>query len=139
MTALSSLAHELATQDNLCTSFPLFLVQQEHRIYGMDTDYCENKIYSWNDDPEYFWNTREEALSEVIKSGRTEDNFADVINEVGYVTIWVFVTAHLTRKAAQLYIEQNAHNLKSPRIYVSSQYRCHEFNAAVEFLKECGK
>jgi len=132
---LKELAHELNIQDNRCTSNPLYVVQQKRRIYGLDTDYCEQVIYQWKDDPEYFWETEEEAIKEASKYGYAEDQIDNVIQKIGYIDIWDMVCVHLTEKAAQLYIDQNSHNLNSPRIYVSSQYRCHEFNNVVEYLK----
>jgi hypothetical protein len=136
---LKELAHELKFQDNRITSFPLYVVQQTRRILGMDTDYCDQIAYVWKDDPEYIWFTEEEAMKEVLNSGYKDEEFDNVIVETGYIDIWEMVSVHLTEKAAQLYIDQNSHNLRSPRIYVSSQYRCHEFNNVIEYLKGLDK
>ena len=48
--------------------------------------------------------------------------------------IYVDVCAHLTEEAANLYIEQNRHNLREPRIYVKSAYRCHELIGLIEAI-----
>lgn len=47
---------------------------------------------------------------------------------------YVYVNAHLTEAAALLFIKQNKHNLTEPRTYVTSQYRCWEWNALREAL-----
>ena len=129
------LANRLKTQDNRITANPLYCVQQKRRIYGIDLEYDPQILYQWAEDPDYSWETREEAEQELLKDDISLDDFEKYIQEVGYIDIWEFVTAHLTEKAAQLYIDQNKHNLKSPRIFVSSQYRCHEFNNVIEHLK----
>ncbi|MCK5607577.1 hypothetical protein KAR91_37180 [Candidatus Pacearchaeota archaeon] len=51
-----------------------------------------------------------------------------------YVDNYVFVTAHLTEAAALEYIAGNKHNLNEPRTFVTSQYRCYEWNALREAL-----
>jgi len=132
---LKNLSHELNTQNNRCTASPLFCVQQKKRIYGMDSGYSEGCIYQWRDDPEYFWETEREALDGLKRDDLPEEDFDDYIEEIYYVEIWDFVTAHLTEKAAQRYIDENRHNLNEPRIYVTSQYRCDEFNKVVDYLK----
>jgi hypothetical protein len=135
-TLLNELSEELKTQDNACTADPLYCVQQKRRIYGIDAEYCDLSFYSLRKDPDCKFETRDDALAELAKEGFSEDDFDEKFDTVGYIEIWEFVTAHLTRKAAQLYIDQNSHNLRLPRIYVSSQYRCHEFNAAVAFMRD---
>jgi len=133
-TFLNILRNELLTQDNRITAYPLFCVQQKRVIPGFSPDCTDLYIYEWIDDPEYCWSTKEKAMEQLLKDGYEEEDFEDKIEEIGCYEYWDFVTAHLTEKAAQLYIDQNKHNLTEPRIYVTSQYRCHEFNKVVEYL-----
>ena len=51
-----------------------------------------------------------------------------------YIDRYEFVTAHFTEAAALQYITNNRHNLNEPRTFVTSQYRCYEWNALREAL-----
>jgi hypothetical protein len=132
---LKNLAEELRTQDNAATANPIYIVQDEIRIWGDFSGGGTGILYVWKDDPEYWWHDYEEALAELQNSGYTEDNFEDKIEEQEYIDEYVYITAHLTKKAAELYIEQNRHRMHNPRIYVDSQYRCHEFNILIDIIK----
>lgn len=104
----------------------------------MDKDYDPSLVWRWKEDSEHQWETREEALLAVLENA-TEAEFDDYIETVGYIERWEFVTAHLTEKAAHLYIQQNKHNMTEPRVYVSSQHRCHEFNQLIDLLMAKGE
>lgn len=130
---LKRLVDELLTQDNLATANPLYCVQQKRRIEGIDSDY----------DPEFAWWTEDfdggpysdgDVRAEILEE-KPDDTVAGEIDpsdhgyvRIGYISFWEFVCAHLTMKAAEKYIELNQHNLHESRVYVTSQYRCHEFN-----------
>lgn len=142
---LAQLAKRLRTQDNCATAHPLYCVQEEERIYGMDPAYADEatmSIWSYVDDPEVSYDTDLELLQEYDSKRKLSWRDQRVVfgpsrhvyERVYYVNRWQFVCAHLTEDAAELYIEQNSHNLKNPRIYVTSQHRCYEWIAAVEFL-----
>lgn len=52
-----------------------------------------------------------------------------------YKERWEFVTAHFTQAAAEDYLVSNSHHFRhGARIYVTSQYRCYEWNAVRRFL-----
>lgn len=52
-----------------------------------------------------------------------------------YQQHWEFVTAHFSRAAAEHYMHSNMHHFRhGARIYVTSQYRCHEWNAVRKLL-----
>ena len=143
---LEKLGEALRTQDNRATAYPLFIVQEKVRILGIDKIYDPDVIWQWKEDAEYQWDTRAEALKALLEQPGdqisnktpTEAEFDDYIETIGYVDRWDFVCAHLTETAADRYIKQNRHNLKDPRIYVSSQYRCHEFNELIDLVKATG-
>lgn len=121
----------IRTQDNRCTSEPLFLVQQKKRMYGMDPDYCED--YDWiSEDHEVVANEIERAGLDAL-----EDKGKDITGweKAYYVDQWEFVTVCFTEQACKEYIEANAHNLNEPRIYAASAYRNREMIAIREFLK----
>lgn len=155
---LAMLEHRLRTQDNRATAWPLYLVQDEERIYGMDGQWAqEGTGYIWQDydEPECTYDSDEELLAHhrdedecfdhddgdpfSLEDGIDPNSDRITIGSREYERIyyekrWKFVSAHLTEAAAEAYIEQNRHNLKHPRVYVESQHRCWEWQHAVRFL-----
>jgi hypothetical protein len=110
----------LHTQDNRCTAEPFFVVQEKHRIYGIDAD---------EHDASHEWMTED-------CDGKADDDEAKELDEkydngeptpgwvrVGYVDEWRDVTGCFTEQGAKQFIRINGHNLKEPRIYAKSLYR----------------
>ena len=54
--------------------------------------------------------------------------------KIYYLLRWRFVCAHFTEAAAEAYIVQNSHNLTDPRVYVTSQSRCYEWQDVMGIL-----
>ncbi|MCP4489045.1 MAG: hypothetical protein GY820_17290 [Gammaproteobacteria bacterium] len=125
------LSRELRTQDNLCTADPIYIVQTRNRIFGMDSLYADD--YQWvpSGDWESIMDEPEDDDGNPLSEEQAEDAGWE---KVYYVTEWVFKTAHLTRKAAERYIESYRHNLTEPRIYVDSMHRCPEMIRLREIL-----
>lgn len=145
---LEDLRNELNTQNNLATGNPLFIVEEEKRIYGMDGYLIDDLDYIWvySNDSEYQFEP-EEIFDEIRRDCENRDEH-EILNlfdneiepeEWGYeqwfyVTEMIFVSAHLTNRAAVRYINGNRHNMRKPRVYVTSQYRCHEWNMVRKHL-----
>jgi len=136
MIDLKKLAHELNTQDNRATAYPLFCVEVKRRIYGENMCNPDGSIWVWPKDAECSFDTKEEAIAHFREYGYADAEFIDKLEEIEYEEYWEFDTAHLTEKGANAYIRINGHNLPERRIYVTSQYRCHEFNDLIDWLKE---
>ncbi|MGL4675015.1 MAG: hypothetical protein ACRCXK_09160 [Wohlfahrtiimonas sp.] len=125
------------------TDKPIFYIQERYRIYGVNPEYSGICPYE-GDSTEHFTEVIDkdndssyDSWDELRNSCSDLDEFTSVVGdyeEVTYTKIWIDVCAHLTREAAQLYIDQNKHNLKSPRIYVKSMNRCHEMIGLVEAI-----
>lgn len=129
---MQHIGEQIRTQDNRCTSDPLFIVQQKQRIWGMDLNYTDD--YAWLDTS----NEHTEATDvEAAGLDAIEDKCGDLGDweKVGYVDTWEFITACFTEKACQDYIAANGHNLNEPRIYAASAYRNLEMIAVREMLK----
>lgn len=137
------LTHLLQTQDNRITADPLFCVQQERRVWGMDSSYSDEFEWALKDDPE--GTIHDEDIAEHIREHDEDNALANLDDDeidpedhgyekVFYTRYWDFVTAHFTEEAADRYLRQNAHNLNNPRVYVTSQYRCDEWNRVRSFL-----
>jgi len=124
----------ICTQDNRCTSDPLFIVQQRHRIYGLDKDHTEDHLW-WD-----AVNNEEATDEEAAGLYAIDDDGGDVGAwvRIGYIDRWEFVTACFTERGCQDYIDAHGHNLTAPRIYAASAYRNAEFIAVRKLLASFG-
>lgn len=132
---LDRIRERMKGQDNRATAHPIFLVQQKRRIYGLDLEYTDNFVWIY-DDGEY--ETAEELAELLIEVEMTEEEAYEsgFLTKTGYVDEWVFVQPFFSEKGAQKYIDENAHNLNEPRIYVDSAYRNDEWQAVRAVLLE---
>lgn len=134
MTDLKEISNQIRTQDNRATSDPIFIVQQRHRIYGVDSDHCDVAVWvdeDGNEVPEEeFFDLEEYQSGQECESGWCR---------VGYLDRWEFVTACFTEEGCKQYIKVNGHNLTEPRIYAASAYRNDEFIVVREWLKQHGE
>ena len=146
---LPALRAELGSQDNRSTSYPLFIVQEVSRHYGQDPhgehrpsqwfSSCEQATYETAEElivaleVQTLTKDERELVAQGVEDERLELRGFDY-TRIQYTESWQFVSAHLTGKAAQAYIESNAHNLVRPRVYVTSQYRCPEWNSVRAWL-----
>lgn len=134
------MSHEASDYRSI-TEHPIFYVQDLHEMVGMQPDYSNQGPYG---STEYYTIIYDgshvesyKSLNDLRESCEDFEDFKDTVkecDEIGCMGIWFDVCAHLTREAAQLYIDQNKHNLKSPRIYVKSMNRCHEMISLVEAI-----
>lgn len=118
---LNDIAHNLRNQDNLYTSFPIYEVQEQQLITGIDTDYTDN--IGWFD-------TDSGSLADDDEAKELEAKF-DETSEVpegwirgGYDHRWEQVASFFTQKAAEQYMATNSHRHEGElRMYVNSAYR----------------
>ena len=129
---LMHLAHELRTQDNACTADPIFYVEEQRRIYGIDVDY----------DPQIAWLHADEPVEvDPEEANRLEAAYQETHREpegfmrVGYHEHWGFVQPFFTRMAAESYIKNNGHQHDGQlRVFVGALYRNHEMIALRKHL-----
>lgn len=111
---------QLHTQDNRITAEPFFVVQEKHRIYGIDADQYDAPHEWMTEDGEGTADAKEaKELDEKYENGKPTPGW----NRIGYVDEWRDVTGCFTEEGAKEYIRINGHNLKEPRIYAKSLYR----------------
>ncbi len=122
--ALIQFQERLRIQDTAGTMHPIFIVQQWQRDYGYDPAYGSDTV--WLDEDGRECDLDEDAFVEGTKG----------FTQTGYVDRWKYVSAHFTRAAAERYIGENAHRMDKARVFVESQYRCHEWNAIIEILRQ---
>ena len=130
---LKEIQKELKSQDNRCTSDPIFLVQEKERIYGMDEDYSDE--YVWYDP----YNDCEADLEEEQKlnddSRLYEEIDYDCWQLIPYLDKQMTVQSFFTEKAAQEYIDRNSHRHSGKlSIYVDSLYRNSEMRMIRDFI-----
>lgn len=133
---LKEIGANIISQDNLCTSLPMFIVQQKRRVYGVDSSYTDS--YIWICDGEEIHD--KELINKLEQDdGWCQDRENLDCKKVGYIEYWDHVSTFFTRKGAEDYLAINSHNLKSPRIYVESGWRNKEWEDVRNFLIEQGR
>jgi hypothetical protein len=136
LTQFDTFLHELRTQDNAATAYPLFCVQQKRRIWGFDPrfDFLD---FVWQRVDDFEWRVTDDDIQDVIYEelvevhGEPASDVDEVVDDrvrnptdhgwekVYYEDTWEFVNAHFTRRAAEIYIASRAstgaaNGLRSP-------------------------
>lgn len=126
-------------QDNRATDAPLFAVIQKRRIYHVEIDEADGRV--WVDDEGDVIDD-EVAIKSLDRRFDAGDDTAGC-TPVGYKDIDEFVTGCFTEAGCRAYIERNGHNLNEPSIYAFGSFRNTEFRVVRELLialaKEGGK
>lgn len=127
---LDNLAHQLRSQDNRYTSYPVYEVQEKVRVTGIDTDYTEDVLWISPDseivgnDPE-FDDLTHDQLEALHNEG---SDVPDGYTRTGYAERWEQRESFLTLEAAESYIKTNKHRHDGElRVYVDSAYRNKEW------------
>lgn len=122
---LAVTGERLRTQDNRCTSNPMFCVQEKVTIYGMDP--------RWSDD--IVWIEIDDGVRE-IKPPRNRRE-TDRVQKSAKKSYWHTVMAAFTQEGCKEYLALNGHNHRGEtRIYVESWNRCPEMVAIRSALME---
>lgn len=122
----------MKTQNNHCTSHPVFVVQQRRRMYGFSPDYSDNVVWldNYNDSAEAGPEEAKRLESDYDETGIEPDGWT----RTSYVDVWEHVTTCFTEHSAQAYVKRNGHNLEHPRVYVESAWRNQEWQDVVQWL-----
>lgn len=128
---LAELRGRLRTQDNACTVWPVFTVQELRRIQGMDSDYASD--YEWFDD-EAQETCDEETCATLEKDYDEGEDIPERYRRVYYKDDYVHVASFLTNGAAQAFMNAHSHRLREPRIYIESAHSNPEWQLVVRTL-----
>jgi len=130
---MKRIGREINKQDNRSTKHPIFAVQEKRKIWGFDEDHAEG--FRWVD---LEGNDADETVAMMLDEIRELDGDTFEWTRLAYRTEWTFVTAFLTAKGAEDYIESLSPELIPRRVYA---YSCHdnkEVQAIRGFLKKIG-
>jgi hypothetical protein len=127
MTALAEIARRLRTQDNQCTSHPMFCLQIKVRDVGYDPKYAGGDTV-WID----------------MESGDYQEVEPETAGaeEFGYKERWETVMVAFTEKGLEDYMKSDGHNVVrraykgETRIYIESFHRCDEMISVRKWLME---
>lgn len=141
-----------------CTADAIFIVEAKRFDYGIDLDYCQDRVILVScDEAEWFsiadyWEDADEELRGTLNQKAQEDGECDFMDlhvddqfemlgeleehqVTGYAERWEYVNAHFTKDAADAFIKRKKHDYpKGMRVYVESQYYAWEFNAIKKAL-----
>lgn len=136
MFSMGEIGERLRTQDNRCTAYPIFEVQERKRVYGIDTDYDPKIAWLYDDESVEVHEGHGGISSEALEAKYQEDlNEPRGYRRVGYHEYWEYVQPFFTEVAANRYIQENGHNHAGElRVYAGSAYRNHEWQAVREQL-----
>lgn len=110
----------ILSQDNLGTKAPFFVVYEKVRVFGVSSAHTET--FTWvNEDGD-------DACEEAQERMNSESGYGESVGfrKIGFTEVDRFVTGCLTSQAAQKYLQENAHNLNKPFVYVESLHRNQE-------------
>jgi hypothetical protein len=130
------------------TAEALFIVQTKRMVTGLMSDFTDNKCIHDGEDSETFYSLEsfiENLDDDTLKHYElndyecpflemSESDQWDALENISQLTIsgfdtsWEYVNCHLTKEAAQRFIERKQHDHMELRIYVDSQYWAWEFN-----------
>ncbi|BDA93777.1 hypothetical protein E5AUHO_13660 [Citrobacter freundii] len=137
------------------TSDPIFMVQKQATIYGMNTDYCDGRFVALEDSvwfsPQEYWddldddeqadlNAECEETYDTPFTDLNEDTQWSVLEDLenhtvsGFKKEWQHVNAHLTREAAEAFIRRKQHDYPPLRVYVESMYFGWEYQEIIKAL-----
>lgn len=141
-----------------CTADAIFIVKRRQIIYGLDTDYTDQRVVTCDDSewfsPQEYWDYLDEeeraALNRKMQEHAdcqfmkaSEDDQWEVLGELenhnvtGWSDRWEYVNSHFTKDAAEAFIRRKKHDYpKGLRVYVDAQSYCWEFNAIKEAIIE---
>ena len=141
-----------------CTAAAIFIVQARRIIYGLDTDYSDNRVLidhcnegEWFS-PKDYWDDQDEgeradlnkamqawSSCQFMKAGESDQ--WHVLGEMdghavtGWCENWEYINAHFTKDAAEAFIRRKRHDYrKGMRVYADSQYYAWESEALKEAI-----
>lgn len=133
---LKEIGNLLATQNGRATSWPIYVVEQRRRLYGLDPAYGGEVV--WVDAWDYV--EADEAEASELEAGYGESGTEpDGWIRTSFHDVWEFVSPFFTEVAAEAFIAVNRHRLNDPRVFVHSGYRNHEWQAVVTHLRAVAK
>lgn len=142
---LAGIGQKIETQNNSCTSEPLFVVFQKRKITGLYSDFGDRWDWVLKDGDGVAADPKTAALLNGIqampsyKRNPGQEALLDKWARYGYIEVNVFCTACFTLEGAERHIELNGHNLKSPFIYVTSAHRNPEMIFIRQALRDFAK
>lgn len=140
------------------TANALFTVQAKKLIYGFSSEHADKFVIvqeesEWFSPEDFFRDAVNELQETLNRSAQDIDDkdFLDLdlceqfevlreqedITVTGYQETWEYVNAHLTKEAAEAFIERKKHDYrKGLRVYVEAQIHCWEFEAIKNALMD---
>ena len=126
-TTIFEIAERMKGQDNRATAFAIYCVQVRRKVFGVDLAYIGRPVYVSTEGTEFA--TEEEAI-------QNQETHNEDYECVGVTDYWETVQSFFSCEGAEKYIEENAHNMDQPRIYVASAHRNDELVSVIQFLGE---
>lgn len=139
---IKNLQHEMLTQSNRSTSYPIFIVVEEKKIYGVDENFSDGRDRKDSDAIDYKNELCDECkkasedgeLPDDCDNWRCSDSFMNykIEEDVPNIRAGFFFSA----KACDQHIENNRHHYNhTAHSYAISACYNHELQGVMEFIK----
>ncbi len=159
---IQEISHNLCTQDNRITVDPIFVVEEEKFIYGVDPDFSsdgyvwvnQDSLYGdkieateeeaalleeYVEDPDKFWNNHPQNDNGCMLLDSDDEFDPTEWEMVYYIKQWVFVTACLTEAGCLEFINRDKHNHGNMRIFAYGSYKNNEWHEVRKHFMEMNK
>ena len=123
---LEKMSEAIRTQDNRMTAHPIFNVQQEVLILGVDP-HCHCEV-------EHCFVDEMGEIQHVLAG----EEIPSHLSRVPYIRRWQHITSFFTVGGAEDFMRDHAHHYGAMRVYVDSLYRNPEMRRVREFLMSQG-
>lgn len=128
---IAAIGHLIRTQDNRATDAPLFIVQEQKRVYGFDPAYSDKFVWIGPEGGE----ADPEQHAQFEEKWQCDGERPEGWTRTHYKDDWRFVTACFTEQGCKDYIAENGHNHSGKlRVYAGGSYRNAEWRAVRDFL-----
>ena len=137
---MAEIGHLLRTQDNRATDVPIFIVQEQRRLYGLDPAYADDGGIVWLDCENDHAEVDAEEHARLEKLHDEGEDVPGKWTRTAYRDEWHFVTACFTEAGCNEYIRVNGHNHRGKlRVYAAGSWRNEEWRSVYRFLRQIGE
>jgi len=134
-TALKKIGQLIRTQDNRSTDQPMFIVQENVKVWRVHPEDAEGHIWFDSDDSEQVCDEMAAKFDAWEEEGATWRIEPSAFEKIYFRTRWEFVTACFTEQGCKDYMACNKHNHAGElRIYGWHSFRNAEFRRVRTFL-----
>jgi len=133
---IEEIKNNILTQDDRCTSYPIYLVQALDRISPIEMGAGDGVMYhDWQETETYY--PESDRWKELTELDKSAEGLPAEVTKAEFNNLWVTIQPFFTEAGANAFLERQAHNLRryhGTRVYVDSLYRNDEMRLIRDFI-----